>query len=365
VDHQTLEMFELRLEDNLSRLAESLQAGTYQPQAIQRVWIPKAGTKERRPLGIPTVRDRVVQAAVRNVLEPIFEKDFAVHSYGFRPGFGCKDALRQVDALLKQGYTFVVDADLKSYFDTIPHDLLMARIREKIADNPVLALIESFLRQRVLDTVEGWAPEAGTPQGAVLSPLLSNIYLDPLDHIMAAVDLNMVRYADDFVILCRAEADAFTALELVRQWTAEVRLTLHPAKTRIVDYTAPGGFDFLGYHFEQGKRRPRPKSLMKLKTALRAKTKRNHGHSLSMIISDINLTLRGWFEYFKHSHPSTFRRLDPWVRMRLRSILRGRRGGTGRGRGFDHIEWPNAYFANRGLFFLTTAHAAACQSARR
>jgi RNA-directed DNA polymerase len=247
VDHQTLEMFERLLEDNLSRLAESLQAGTYQPQAIQRVWIPKAGTKERRPLGIPTVRDRVVQAAVRNVLEPIFEKDFAVHSYGFRPGFGCKDALRRVDALLKQGYTFVVDADLKSYFDTIPHDLLMARIREKIADTPVLALIESFLHQRVLDAVEGWAPEAGTPQGAVLSPLLSNIYLDPLDHIMAAVDLNMVRYADDFVILCRSEADAFTALELVRQWTAEVRLTLHPANTRIVDYTAPGGFDCWGY----------------------------------------------------------------------------------------------------------------------
>ncbi|MFZ6028287.1 MAG: group II intron reverse transcriptase/maturase [Chloroflexota bacterium] len=365
VDHQTIAMFEHCLEENLSCLAQSLRVGIYRPQTIKRVWIPKPGTNEKRPLGIPTVRDRVVQAALRNVLEPIFEQDFAQASYGFRPGRGCKDALRHVDALLQAGSHFVVDADLKSYFDTIPHDLLMARLREKIADNAVLALVDSFLRQRVMDTAEGWTPETGTPQGAVLSPLLSNIFLDPLDHLMAGGGMAMVRYADDFVILCRTEAEALEALELVRRWTASAGLVLHPTKTRIVDAAAPGGFDFLGYHFERGKRWPRAKSLRKLKDNIRGKTKRTSGHSLSAIISDLNGTLPGWFAYFQHSRPYIFDRLDCWIRMRIRSILRSRRGGCGRGRGSDHQRWPNAFFAEQGLYFLRAAHAAACQSARR
>jgi RNA-directed DNA polymerase len=365
VDHQTIEMFEARLEDNLRHLAEALRTGTYRPQAIKRVWIPKPGTSEKRPLGIPTVRDRVVQAAMRNVLEPIFERDFAPHSFGFRPGCGCKDALRRVDALLYQGYVFVVDADLKSYFDTIPHDNLMARLRGKIADNPLLALVESFLRQRVMDTMEGWTPERGTPQGAVLSPLLSNIYLDPLDHLLASHHLQMVRYADDFVILCRSEGEARRALALVRDWTTKAGLSLHPTKTRIVDATARGGFDFLGYHFERGMRWPRPKSLRKLRDTLRAKTKRTSGHSLSAIILDVNRTLVGWFEYFKHSHYTTFAPLDGWIRMRLRSILRRRHGGSGHGRGFDHLRWPTAFFAEHRLFFLVAAHRLAGQSAQR
>jgi len=365
VDHQTIEMFEARLEENLARMAETLRTGAYRPQAIKRVWIAKPGTSEKRPLGIPTVRDRVVQAALRNVLEPVFERDFAAHSYGFRPGRGCKDALREVATLLTQGCHFVVDADLKSYFDTIPHDVLMTRLREKIADNAVLSLVESFLHQRVMDTAEGWTPETGTPQGAVLSPLLSNIFLDPLDHLMARSGITMVRYADDFVILCRTEAAAYGALALAQSWTTQAGLTLHPTKTRIVDATARGGFDFLGYHFERGMRWPRSKSLKKLKDTLRAKTKRTHGQSLSLIISDVNRSLMGWFEYFKHSHRTTFRPLDQWIRMRLRSILRKRRGGRGRGRGTDHHRWPNVFFAEHGLYFLTEAHAAACQSARR
>lgn len=365
IDHETIEMFERCLEDNMSRLASSLRAGAYRSQAIKRVWIPKPGTTEKRPLGIPTVRDRVVQAALRNVLEPIFEKDFAAHSYGFRPGRGCKDALRRVDALLRQGYHFIVDADLKSYFDTIPHDLLMAGLREKIADSAALAVVESILRQRVMDGMEGWTPETGTPQGAVLSPLLSNIYLDPLDHLMANHHVQMVRYADDFVLLCRSEGEALRALALVQTWTTQAGLTLHPTKTRIVDAGAPGGFDFLGYHFEQGTRRPRSKSLQKLKATIRSKTKRTRGQSLSAIISDLNRTLIGWFEYFKHSHRSTFGPLDAWLRMRLRSILRRRRGKSGRGHGLDHFRWPNAFFVDHGLFFLSTAHRLACQSARR
>ena len=365
IDHQTIEVFASRLEENLENVSRALQDGRYRPQAIKRVWIPKPGSKEKRPLGIPTVRDRVVQAALRNVLEPVFEKDFADHSYGFRPGRGCKDALRRVDALLKQGYSYVVDADLKSYFDTIPHDLLMARIRDKIADNRLLTLVELFLKQQVMEMTAGWTPETGTPQGAVLSPLLSNIYLNPLDHLMAQSGVNMVRYADDFVILCRTEAEALKALALVQGWTAQAGLTLHPTKTRIVDATVRGGFDFLGYHFERGMRWPRRKSEKKLRDAIRDKTKRTNGHSLLAIISDVNRTLRGWFEYFKHSRRYTFQPLDSWIRMRLRSILRKRQGGRGRGRGADHQRWRNAFFAEQGLFSLVAAHAAACQSSRR
>jgi RNA-directed DNA polymerase len=365
IDHQTIEAFATRLEANLEQVAQSLRAGRYRPQAIKRVWIPKPGSKEKRPLGIPTVRDRVVQAALRNVLEPVFEKDFADHSYGFRPGRGCKDALRQVDLLLKQGYTYVVDADLKSYFDTIPHDLLMARIRDKLADNRILALVELFLKQQIMEMTTGWTPETGTPQGAVLSPLLSNIYLDPLDHLMAQSGVNMVRYADDFVILCRTESEALLALSMVQQWTTQAGLTLHPTKTRIVDATVRGGFDFLGYHFERGMRWPRPKSLKKLRDAIRDKTRRTNGHSLLAIISDVNRTLKGWFEYFKHSRRYTFQPLDSWIRMRFRSILRKRRGGRGKGRGTDHYRWRNAFFAEQGLFSLVAAHAAASQSSRR
>jgi RNA-directed DNA polymerase len=365
IDHQTIDDFASRLEENLERMAQALRDGRYRPQAIKRVWIPKPGSTEKRPLGIPTVRDRVVQAALRNVLEPVFEKDFADHSYGFRPGRGCKDALRQVDLLLKQGYTYVVDADLQSYFDTIPHDLLMARIRDKLADNRILALVELFLKQQIMETTTGWTPETGTPQGAVLSPLLSNIYLDPLDHLMAQSGVNMVRYADDLVILCRTESAALLALSMVQQWTTQAGLTLHPTKTRIVDATVRGGFDFLGYHFERGMRWPRPKSLKKLRDAIRDKTRRTNGHSLLAIISDVNRTLKGWFEYFKHSRRYTFQPLDSWIRMRFRSILRKRRGGRGKGRGTDHYRWRNAFFAEQGLFSLVAAHAAASQSSRR
>ena len=181
---------------------------------------------------------------MRVVLEPIFKRDFAAQSYGFRPTRGCKDALRRVDALLKQGYTWIVDADLKSYFDTIPHEPLLERVREKVSDGAVLSLVEAFLNQQVLDGMKSWTPEGGTPQGAVLSPLLSNFYLDPLDHRMAGEGIEMVRYADDFVLLCRSREEAERVLQRVREWTAPAGLTLHPVKTRIVDETQQG-FDFL------------------------------------------------------------------------------------------------------------------------
>ena len=162
-----------------------------------------------------------------------------------------------MDRLLKAGYAWVVDADLRRYFDTIPRDRLMERVRAKVSDGRVLALLEAYLGQDVLDGAASWTPDAGTPQGAVISPLLSNIYLDPLDHQMAEQGYEMVRYADDFVLLCRSEAEAREALAAVAAWVAEAGLALHPDKTRIVDTAAPGGFDFLGYHFERGARWPR------------------------------------------------------------------------------------------------------------
>lgn len=363
VDHISVDQYQQQLQANQERLHEGLRRGTYVPQAIRRHYLPKPGSSEKRPLGIPTVRDRVVQTALRNVLEPIFERDFATHSYGFRPGRGCKDALRRVDELLQAGYIHVVDADLKSYFDTIPHDRLMALVRRKVADGRVLSLIEAFLTQGVLDGLSEWEPEQGTPQGAVISPLLANIYLDPLDHQMEQRGFAMVRYADDFVILCRSREEAERALHEVQQWVAEAGLTLHPDKTRVVE--AAQGFDFLGYHFRGSQHWPRKKSLVKLKDTIRKKTGRSDGRSLRCIIADVNRTLIGWFGYYQHSLKTTFRPLDGWIRMRLRSILRRRMGKAGRGRGSDHQRWPNAYFAEQGLWSLVAAHAKACQSSLR
>ena len=356
-DAQTVAHFARQAEAELARLHEQLRDGTYRPQPVRRAWIPKPGSNEQRPLGIPAVRDRIVQAALRHVLEPIFETGFAEHSYGFRPGRGAKDALRRVDALLKAGHDWVVDADLKSYFDTIPHERLMALVQARVADGRVLALVESFLRAGVLEEGRNWQPtERGTPQGGVISPLLANLYLDPFDHQMARMGWELVRYADDFVILCRSEAEAHAALGQVQAWVKEAGLSLHPEKTRIVNARAPGGFDFLGYHFERGMRWPRLKSLKKLREQVRGKTSRLDGRSLKEIVADVNRTLRGWYGYFQHSKANTFWGVDGYVRRRLRSLLQWRRKGRGKGIGSAHHQWTNQWFAQRGLLSLAAEH---------
>jgi len=356
-DAQTVAHFARHADAELARLHTQMRDGTYRPQPVRRAWIPKPGSLEKRPLGIPAVRDRTVQAALRHVLEPIFETEFAAQSYGFRPGRGAKDALRRVDHLLKAGHAWVVDADLKSYFDTIPHARLLALVQARVADGPVLALVESFLRAGVLEENKGWQPtERGTPQGGVISPLLANLYLDPFDHHMARAGWEMVRYADDFVILCRSEAEAQAALAQVREWVAQAGLVLHPEKTRIVNARQPGGFDFLGYHFERGYKWPRAKSLKKLKDRLREKTPRLDGRSLKVIIADVNRTLRGWHGYFQHSLANVFPDVDRFVRRRLRSLLEKRRGHTRQGMGLAHQRWPNQWFANHGLLSLVQLH---------
>jgi RNA-directed DNA polymerase len=363
IDNQSVSQVGQHQEQVIQKLEQELRTRQYQPQAVKRVWIPKPGSQEKRPLGVPTVRDRIVQGAVLQVIEPIFEREFATQSYGFRPGKGCKDALRRVEELLRSGQYWVVDADLKSYFDTIPHDRLLERVGEKIADSRVLDLIEGMLKAGVMDSLKGWQPtEQGSPQGAVISPLLSNIYLNGLDWKMAENGLQMVRYADDFVVLCANQEQAQKALEQISQWVEENGLKLHPSKTRLVDASQRGGFEFLGYHFERGKKWPRKKSLDKLKDAIRSKTRRNNGRSMKAICSEVNRTLKGWFGYFKHCAPHVHESIDSYVRGRLRSILRHQTKRKGRAKGIDQYRWPNSYFSAAGLFSLRQAHAAACRS---
>jgi RNA-directed DNA polymerase len=356
VDGQKVERFEQGAPLYLAKLASALREGSYRPQPIRRVEIPK-GDGRTRPLGIPTVKDRIVQTAVKLVIEPIFEAAFHPASYGFRPGRGCRDALREVERLLTDGHTFVVDADFASYFDTIPHDLLMRRVEERISDGRVLGLLRDWLEQDILHEMERWTPTQGTPQGAVISPLLANIYLHALDELMAARGYRMVRYADDFVVLCQSREEATAALAEIGAWVTANGLRLHPDKTHVGDCRQPGeGFEFLGYRFEAGRRFVRKKSLTRFKDKLREKTGRLRGESLARVIESLNPMLRGWFGYFKHAHPSTFTALDGFIRRRLRSMLRKQQKRPGFGRCLaDHQRWPNAFFAQAGLLALHTA----------
>lgn len=358
VDGVTVERFERRKEKNLTWLEEQLKAGTYQPEAVKRVEIPKERGKTR-PLGIPVVRDRVVQNAIRMVIEPIFEKEFSERSYGFRPGRKAQEALRRVDELLKQGYRYIVDADIKEYFNTIPHEPLMKLVAKHIADGRVLDLIEEYLNQRIMSGMKVWKPTQGTPQGAIISPLLANIYLHPLDKQLEELGYEETRFADDFVIQCRSQQEAEQALETVKLWMAAAGLELHPGKTKIANLTETGSFEFLGYRFErkQGRdfRWPREKSIAKLRDAVRSHTPRTSGRSLEQVIGNVNRVVRGWFNYFKHAHRNSFPDQDKWIRQRLRAILKKRRKRPGCPKGADFQRWPNEFFHTRGLFSMVRA----------
>ncbi|MCW5557865.1 MAG: group II intron reverse transcriptase/maturase [Verrucomicrobiae bacterium] len=359
VDHRSCEQLEKELDSEVELLGRRLREGTYQPEAVKRVWIEKPGRAEKRPLGIPTVRDRVVQASLRNVIEPIFEAEFVEHSYGFRPGRGAQQAVERVEGLLKEGHSWVVDADIQGYFDTIPQERLMALVKQRISDGRVLALVEAFLAQGVMESGRGWQPTVkGTPQGAVLSPLLANVYLHPLDLLAQSQGWRMTRYADDFILQCTSQEAAQEALKQIREWMEAAGLTLHPEKTRIVDARAPGGFDFLGWHFERGLKWPREKSVARFKEVLREETPRNSGQSLETIIGRLNRRIRGWARYFQGGVKNVYERLDRWLRGRLRSLLRRRAKRKGRGRGLDHQRYPNAYFAKHGLIPLASAGVA-------
>jgi len=357
VDRVTIARFETNLAAELDRLSKTLMDGTYRPQAIKRVMIPKPGSHEKRPLGIPTVRDRVVQTALRAALEPIFEHGFCDGSFGFRPGRSCHQALRRVWLSLKSGKAFVVDADLRKFFDTIPHDLIMRGLKEKVSDGKLLALVGLFLKQGVMEAEDAWEYELseGTPQGSVISPLLANIALHGMDRMAEGKGLDLVRYADDFVVLCSSREEAESALEDIEGWVEKAGLKLHPDKTRIVDYGSGESFEFLGYEFKGGKADPRSKSVNNLRNKIRDLTPQCGG-KLSDIIAELNSVLKGWYRYFRHGYGWKFERMDGFVRRRLRSIL-ARRKRMGR---FNlvrhHTAWPNAYFERMGLFSMQRAH---------
>ena len=355
VDGQSCEAFEEHLIVETRRLAEQLKGQTYQPAAVRRVHIPKPGRpNETRPLGIPTVRDRVVQRAILHVIEPILDYQFHERSFGFRHGRGAHDALRVVEQKLQDGYVYVVDADLKGYFDSIPKDRLLTLIKEHISDSRMLQLIKMFLDQNILEELREWTPIAGVPQGAVLSPVLSNLYLNPLDHEMADHGFEMVRYADDFVVLCRSEFEAQTALLMITEWVEQAGLTLHPTKTKIVD-SRTESFAFLGYSFRGDKIYPRRESLAKMKARIKELTPRKRSGSLESIVKDINPVLIGWFGYFRHSRWTIFTDLDANIRSRLRRLLLKRHRKNPQ-RLPRQQRWPNAYFTKVGLWSLREAH---------
>lgn len=360
VDQITIEIFEEGLDRRLEKLAQQLREGTYEPQPVRRTYIPKPGSSEKRPLGIPTIADRVVQTALRNVIEPIFEKTFEPASYGFRPKRRWHQALREVERLLKSGHVHVVDVDIQKYFDSIPLKPLMAEVARHIADGSVLGLIEAYLHQGVLEEMNLWTPGLGTPQGAVISPLLANIYLHPVDVALREAGYQMVRYADDMVILCQTRDEAEAALTKLGQLLTERGLVLHPTKTRLAHLNERPGFQFLGYVFFSEYRDPRPSSQRKLKHKIRDLTKRNSGNSIETIIKSLSASLQGWYQFFRYCSMNAWcwDELDGYVRFRLRAILDKRRKGGRKkrcGRGHAHLRWPNRFFTERGLFSLSRA----------
>jgi RNA-directed DNA polymerase len=378
-DGMTVETFGRAAQQRLTALAADLRAKTYRPQPVRRKLIPKGGGGTR-PLGIPSVRDRIVQQAVLQVLEPVFEPVFSTRSHGFRPGRGCATALEVVDRAVAAGYTHVVDADIQSFFDTVNHDKLLDAVNEEVADGSLLKLIRLILRAGVWiqESAEVEPTALGTPQGGPLSPLLANIYLNRLDRKLMETKHGLVRYADDFVIFARSEDEARQALALAEQvLTAELGLTLHPEKTRVVSVDA--GFEFLGFHYFRHAtkgvlcKEVRRKSVARFREAVRMRTPRLHtqrrvkpkrltvarlrkNDRVMGLIDRLNVFLRGWHGYFKRirlPYRQPFKSLDEFVRRRLRSSIVGR---TGNGWWTAHL--TNAMLGQLGLVSVEKLHDA-------
>jgi len=358
----TIEEYGKTLEERLRKVGGKLREQQYEASPIRRKWIPKTdGSGKQRPLGIPEVEDRLVQAAIVRVIEPIYEGKFFEGSYGFRPERSGLNALAQLEREITTGRPYLVDADIRDCFGSIPHERLMEEIGKEISDPKLLRLMQQFVEADIVEEMRRWTPEKGTPQGAVLSPLLANIYLHEFDRQMLTAGYEVMRYADDFVVTSQTREGAEQARKKAEEILKGLGLEMHPQKTRVID-TRKSRFQFLGYEFwpRNGKppgREPRPSSQKKLHDAVRRKTPRRSGDSLKEIVRELNPTLRGWYGYFRYSFWNVFGDVDGFVRRRLRSILRKweKRRGTAKNRD-DNARYPNSLFERAGLYSLEREH---------